>query len=221
MLFRSHPSMAVDPDPADPSPWTDGDLDAARWGFHTNFFPNRPREEVERVISSYIGPRRTFLFNTGAGRPLFRTVPVPTAPQANYPGMVTIDSLDFFPESGTQAHEYVILRNMTTQAVDVSGWVIEGEIHHVFKGGTVIPAGDGTPTSFYKGLIHVAKDALAFRSRPSGPTGGQRRFVQGNYVGQLSARGGYLNLRDDKGMLIDMDVYVGNPLPTQDRKSVV
>lgn len=206
---------AVDPDPADPSPWTDGDLDAARWGIHTNFFPNRPREEVERVISGYIGPRRTFLFNTGTGRPLFRTVPVPTAPQANAPGMVTIDSLDFFPASGTQAHEYVIVRNMTTQAVDVSGWRLEGEIDHVFKGGTVIPAGDGTAGSFYCGLLHVAKDALAFRSRPSGPTGGQRRLVQGNYVGQLSARGGYLNLRDDHGMLIDTHFYAGSPLPTQ------
>lgn len=208
-------AAAVDPDPADPSPWTDGDLDAARWGIHTNFFPNRPREEVERVIRDYFGPRRSFLFNTGAGRPLFQSVPLPNAPQANQPGMVTIDSLDFYPESGTQAHEYVIVRNMTTQAVDISGWRIEGEVSHVFKEGTVIPAGAGTEASFYQGLLHVVKDAFAFRSRPSGPTGGQRRFVQGNYIGQLSARGGYLNLRDDRGVLIDMEVYAGDPLPTQ------
>lgn len=208
-------AAAVDPDPVDPSPWTDGDLDAARWGFPTNFVQNRPREEVERVIRDYLGPRRSFLFNTGVGRPLFRTVPLPAGPQSNSPGMITIDSLDFLPSSGTQAQEYVILRNTTTGAVDISGWRVDGEIEHVFKGGTVIPAGNGTPGSFYQGLLHLAKDAYAFRSRPSGPTGGQRRFVQGNYVGQLSARGGTLSLRDDRGMLIDTHSYDGDPVPTQ------
>ncbi len=205
-------AASVDPDPANPSPWTDGDLDAARWGFHTNFVPNRPREEVERVISDYVGPRRSYLFNTGAGRPTIRGTPLPNTPQVNYPGMVTFDSLDFLPAGGTQAEEYVILRNMTTQAVDMSDWTVDGEVRHVFKGGTVIPP----PTNvFYQGLLHLVKDAHAFRSRTSGPTGGQRRLVQGNYQGQLSARGGTLNLRDDRGTLIASYSYDGAPLPTQ------
>lgn len=206
---------AIDPDPADPSPWTDGDLDAARWGFHTNFVANRPREEIERVIGDYLGPRRSFLFNTGVGRPLFQGVPLPDAPQANAPGMVIFDSVDFNPESGTQAHEYVILRNTTSSAVDVSGWRIDGEIEHVLEPGTVIPAGAGTPASFYQGLLHVVKDAGAFRARPSGPTGGQRRFVQGDYRGQLSARGGGLSLWDDSGMRVAEYSYSGEPVPTQ------
>jgi hypothetical protein len=207
----------VDPDPADPSPWTDGDLDVARWGFSTNFIPNRPREEVERVVTNYFVPRRGFLFNKGAGRPTYGTsaLSLPFAPQTNAPGMVTIDSIDFLPASGTQSNEYVILRNTTGLAVDISGWQMKGEISYTFKGGTVIPAGAGTAATNYIGLLHLAKDAASFRQRSSGPTGGQRRFVQGNYSGQLSARGGTLSLYDATNQLIATTNYVGTPVPAQ------
>jgi hypothetical protein len=205
----------VDPDPADPSPWTDGDLDAARWGIDYRFIQNRPREEVERVITDYFAKRRAFMFNKGAGRPTYSAVPIPDEAQTNVPGMVTIDAIDFLPASGTQAHEYVILRNTTAQAVDVSGWKVKGQISHTFKGGTVIPAGAGTAGANYIGLLHVAKDANAFRTRPSGPTGGQRRFVQGNYSGQLSARGGAVRVYDAANLLIATTNYAGSPLPTQ------
>ncbi len=208
-------AASVDPDPADPSPWTDGDLDAARWGFHTNFVARRPREEVERVITNYFAPRRTFLFNKGAGRPTFYSVEIPNGAQTNVPGMVAIDSVDCLPSSGTQAHEYVILRNTTPLSVDISGWKIRGEISHTFKGGTVIPAGSGLASTNYIGLLHLVKDAYAFRSRASGPTGGQRRFVQGNYEGQLSARGGTLSVYDDTDQLISTYTYAGSPLPAQ------
>ena len=213
-------AASIDPDPADPSPWTDGDLDAARWGFHANYAPNRPREEVERVIAGYLAPRRAFLFNTGTGRPAYNGVPIPDAPQVNAPGMVTIDALDFLPVSGSQAEEYVILRNTTAQAVDLSGWSLEGEVRHTFKGGTVIPPGAGTPAANYVGLLHVAKDAKAFRARAVGPTGGQRRFVQGNYQGQLSARGGTVILRDDAGQVIATRTYAGAPTAAQQRLRV-
>jgi len=210
-------AAAVDPDPADPSPWTDGDLDAARWGIDSRFSQNRPREEVERVVTHYFAPRREFLFNIGADRPRLYNVPLPDAPQTNVPGMVVIDALDFNPASGRQEHEFVILRNVSPQAVDISGWTLCGEIAHTFKGGTVIPAGSGLASTNYIGLLHVAKDAYAFRSRTSGPTGGQRRFVQGNYDGQLSARGGTLKLYDDTGRLIATTNYPGSPTAAQSR----
>lgn len=207
-------AATVDPDPADPSPWTDGDLDMAKWGTSAYFTTNRPREEVERVIAGYLGPRRTYLFNTGAGRVNMSGTVIPEA-QANGPGMVEIDSLDYLPSGGTQAEEYVILRNTTAQAVDISGWTMEGEIRHTFKGGTVIAPGAGTAAANYVGLLHLAKDALAFRARAEGPTGGQRRLVQGNYQGQLSARGGTLTLRDDKGQFISTFSYAGAPTAAQ------
>ena len=65
------------------------------------------------------------------------------------------------------------------------------------------------------GLLHLVKDTQAFRSRTNGPAGGQRRFIQGSYSGQLSARGGTLNLRDDKGQLIATRTYAGTPTATQ------
>jgi hypothetical protein len=207
-------AAAVDPDPADPSPWTDGDLDLAKWGMNVYFATNRPREEVERVITGYIGPRRAYLFNTGVGRVSLNGSVIPPA-QTHVPGMVAFDELDFLPSSGTQAHEYVILRNTTQQAVDISGWRVGGEISHVFKGGTVIPAGAGTAETNYIGLLHLVKDACAFRSRPSGPTGGQRRLVQGNYSGQLSARGGTVSLYDSTNQLIATMTYAGAPVPSQ------
>jgi len=206
---------AVDPDPADPSPWTDGDLDASRWGFNVNFSTNRPREEVERVVTNYFWPRRAFLFNKGSGRPTFNGVNIPDAAQTNAPGMVAIDSLDFLPAGNTQSNEYVILRNTTAQAVDISGWQVKGQIDYTFKGGTVIPAGTGTAAANYVGLLHLVKDACSFRSRLSGPTGGQRRFVQGNYSGQLSARGGTVNLYDATNLLIATYTYAGAPIPSQ------
>jgi hypothetical protein len=67
----------------------------------------------------------------------------------------------------------------------------------------------------YHGLLHVTKDAFAFRARASGPTGGQRRFVQGNYSGQLSARGETVVLSDSTGAAIASITYAGNPTPWQ------
>lgn len=205
----------VDPDPADPSPWTDGDLDVAHWSFPSLFSTNRAREEVERVVTNYFPLRRAFLFNTGSGRPTYNGVNIPDLPQTNKAGIVVIDSLDFLPAGGTQSNEYVILRNTTSQAVDISGWQVKGQIDYTFKGGTVIPAGAGTAATNYVGLLHVVKDAYAFRLRTSGPTGGQRRFVQGNYSGQLSARGGVVNLYDATNLLIAACTYAGTPLPSQ------
>jgi hypothetical protein len=213
-------AASVDPDPA-VSTWTDGDLDFAKWGIHANFIPNRPREEVERLVTGYFGQRRTFLFNNGAGRPILYSpgnlagTQIPNTGQSNVAGMVTIDSVDFLPASGNQNHEYILLKNTTATTVDLSGWTLDGAIDHVFEGGTVILPGNGSAAVEYKGLLHVARDGFAFRSRTSGPTGGQKRLVQGNYSGQLSARGETLNLRDPAGQLIATFSYPGTPSALQ------
>ncbi|MEX1111597.1 MAG: lamin tail domain-containing protein, partial [Chthoniobacterales bacterium] len=221
-------AAAIDPAPA-VSNWTDGDLDAAKWGFDPNFIPNRPREEVERVISSYLVPRRNFLFNTGPGRPLFfrprltpnagNSTPIPDHPQVSLPGLVLIDSVEANPQrvnaAMNQSHEFIVLRNPGNQAVDISGWRLAGAVDHVFAGGTVIPTGAGTAAVDYRGALHVAKDARAFRARPTGPRGGQRRFVQGGYSGQLSARGETVELRDHRDLLVHSFTYEAAPTPAQ------
>jgi hypothetical protein len=214
-------AASVDPDPANPSPLTDGDLDRAKWGMNAAFIDNRPREEVERVVAGYFGPRRTFLFDQSASRPLVQKpglgggTPLPNSPQAAGPDSVRIDAVDFLPPGTTQDAEYIILKNTTSGAVDISGWTLDGAVEHKFIGGTVIPAGAGNAAAEYKGLLHVVKNSAAFRSRPSGPSGGQNRLVQGNYSGQLSARGETVNLRDPSGQLISSLTYTGSPTPLQ------
>lgn len=214
-------AASVDPDPANPSPLTDGDLDRAKWGMNAAFIDNRPREEVERVVAGYVGPRRTFIFDQSASRPLVQKpglgggTPLPNSPQVAGPDSIRIDSVDFLPPGTTQDAEYIILKNTTSGALDISGWTLDGAVEHQFIGGTVIPAGAGNAAAEYKGLLHVVKNSAAFRSRTSGPGGGQNRLVQGNYSGQLSARGETVNLRDPAGQLISSLTYTGSPTPLQ------
>ena len=213
--FARSIAAMIDPNPADPSAETDGDRDFTKWG-SWNSPQLRPREELERVISGYLAPRRTFLFNTAAGtRPTLGGDPIPDTPQNVPPGGVFIDSLDFLPVSGNPAEEYIILRNTTGVAVDLTGWSLTGAIEHPFAPGTVLPAGAGTPAADYVGLLHVVKDAVAFRARATGPTGGQRRFIQGNYSGQLSARGEQLTLINTTGTVIHTFGYAGTPTAHQ------
>ncbi len=214
-------AASIDPDPNPSSTWTDGDLDSAKWGFAFRVIKNRPREEVARlapmpVAGGYFELRRTFLFSQSASRPLLFSqavmnagVAIPNLPQSAGPGSVVIDSLDFYPPGNSQDGEYLILRNTAAQAVDVSGWRISGAVEHTLENGTVIPSGPGSAASGYKGLLHVVKNAAAFRARTSGPRSGERRFIQGDYDGQLSARGETIELRDAAGQLITAYTYTG------------
>ena len=214
-------AASVDPNPANPSPETDGDLDRAKWGVHVNFIDNRPREEVERVITGYFGPRRTFLFDQTATRPLVQRpgltggTALPNFAQSVGANSVTIDSIDYYPSSESQNGEYIILRNNTSQAIDLTGWKISGAIDHTFTAGTVIPAGNGSAAQEYLGLLHVVKNTAAFRSRTAGPKGGEKRFIQGNYVGQLSSRGETITLTDPANQVIASMTYAGAPTIAQ------
>ena len=214
-------AAAIDPDPA-ASTGTDGDLDNAKWGFDRGFSRNGPREEVERLVTGYFAPRRAFLFNQSATRPLLFSqavmnsgVAIPPPQQPAGPGAVVIEALDFYPPGNSQDGEYLILHNTTAQAIDVSGWHLGGAVNHTIENGTVIPSGPGTAASEYKGLLHIVKNAAAFRARTTGPRGGERRFIQGDYIGQLSARGETIELRDAAGQLITAHTYTGAPTVLQ------
>ena len=205
----------IDPDPTNPSPLTDGDLDRAKWG---NGFSidNRPREEVTRVFTSYFPQRRTFLYDQTPTRPLVRKsivttgTPIPNNPQDAGVGSIIIDVIDYFPSSESQNSEYIILKNTSSEAIDLTGWKLTGAIDHIFTPGTVIPAGAGTAEVEYKGLLHIVKNAAAFRARTSGPRGGEKRLIQGNYSGQLSSRGELLTLSNASDEIISSFTYQGN-----------
>ena len=213
----------VDPDPANPSPLTDGDVDHAKWGMpSTNFINNRPREEVTRVLNEYFPARRTFLYNqTSSTRPLVQKplltggTPIPNLAQSANPGAVLIQAIDFYPSSESQNSEYIILKNTSAQAIDLTGWKLTGAINHNFTAGTVIPSGAGTAAAEYKGLLHIVKNTAAFRARTTGPKGGEKRFIQGNYSGQLSSRGETITLVDSANTTIASFTYTGAPTLAQ------
>jgi hypothetical protein len=85
------------------------------------------------------------------------------------------------------AHEaYVVLRNPTPDAVDLSRWQLSGlGITHTLVPGTVIPA---------NGTLFVVADARGFRARAESPTGGESHFVQGNWSGVLDLEAPALEL---------------------------
>ena len=184
-------------DPPDITP-SDSAQDEARWGIWGA--RRTTRQEAARILEIYLPGRRAFLL--GPARLAGEAVP---APQPAQPGL-RIDAVDFRPASGNGREEYLRLTNAEPVAIDLSGWTLRGEIRHRFRPGTVIPAGR---------TLHVARDVAAFRARTRSPKRGESAFVQGNYSGQLSARGGWIELLDPAGTVIHRFEYTGNPTPSQ------
>lgn len=142
-------------------------------------------------IKSWLPQRRTQLFvtfrdaptNTNASR---RIIPAePQDPNA----VVAFGAIDPNPASGQQDQEYVELVNSGGVAIDISGWRVTGGIDHTLRPGSVLLPGAS---------LFLANKAAAFRTRTSGPRGGQGLFVQGDYDGSLSARGENLSLIDPR-----------------------
>lgn len=109
---------------------------------------------------------------------------------------IEIDPIDFDanPVSGNQDEEYLKLVNRNQTAVDISGWRLRGGVEQVMRPGTVIPA---------RSTLYVVADAKAFRTRGTGPTGGQNLLVHGNYRGNLSNTSEVVELVSDDGTIID------------------
>jgi len=186
-------------DPRDITP-SDTALDEARW---TPWGVRRTtRQEAQRILETYLPGRRAFLLASAAARLAGEPIP---GPQPTNPA-VRIDQVDFRPASGRAFEEYLRLTNAEPVAIDLSGWTLRGEVRHRFRPGTVIPAGR---------TLHVARDVAAFRSRTTSPKRGEGVFVQGNYSGQLSARGGWLELVDPAGAVVSRFEYAGNPTAWQ------
>jgi|GEM_PF-472866 len=143
------------------------------------------------------------------------------APQPASPGSVgipgaqpsglqlTIGTVEFNPASGDQNEEYVEITNPNGFAVDISGWTVDGAIAHTFKPGTVIPSNaTGLP-------LYLSPSVNAFRARATSPTGNEENFVQGNYSGQLSARGEAITIRDKDGNIAASTNFAGAPNDAQ------
>ncbi|WP_035615876.1 lamin tail domain-containing protein [Haloferula sp. BvORR071] len=192
-----------------------GDVDRARWGWPTNsgaygLGPNiYPAQGLATLKSSFLTPRRNHLYvthsvnNTGKliGITNSSSAGIPNAQSATPP--VIFNSVLAHPTSGNQDQEYIELRNSSTDAVDVSDWVLRGASGSFkFAGGTVIPAVSS---------IYVSPNVVAFRARTTTPKANENRFVVGPYPGHLSRYGEILRLFDANEVQIAQTTVAPDP----------
>jgi hypothetical protein len=172
------------------------------------FAPAQPHlgniEGAVNSLKAYFPTRRTQLYvdhnvNNRTNPPLGGNAGIPDAQPHDV--TLTFGAYDYNPTSGNQDEEYLELVNPNSYAVDISGWQLAGGVEHTFLPGTVLVAG---------GRLYVSPNVRAFRSRTISPTGGQGRFVQGNYRGHLSNGGETVNLLDGTGRVVGTLTYVGN-----------
>jgi len=180
--------------------YEDAALDAAKWNSHAwgngSTAPTCPQslmEAVEELKYFYLPERRRQLFNGLASG----SREIPSAQPAGT--VINFGTIKTYPADGNLDEQYIQLRNPNGYAVDISGWTLtrgqDSQIHlFTFRGGTVIPA---------NGIIYVAADRVAFRSRKLSPTGGQALFVVGDFSGRLAARNEILNLTDRQQVTVD------------------
>ena len=116
-----------------------------------------------------------------------------THPTDNSTANIRFGAIETTPNSNQQDQEYVELVNHDSRSIDLSGWQITGGIRYEFQPGTVIPAGAS---------LYLSPRVRAFRTRATGPSGGQGLMVQGDYAGNLSSRGETIELRTAIGDLV-------------------
>lgn len=163
-------------------------LDRAAWGN-----PYGQDQSFATAISilknEYLSPRRTHLFQTHAAPNGI----IPAAQAASADSSIGFGDLDRSPVSGNSEEEFLQLVNSGSQAVDISGWQLDGDISHTFRPGTVIPAFSS---------MYVVANTNAFRARVAAPHGGMGLFIQGNYNGHLSQPCEPLSLLNASGALV-------------------
>ncbi len=114
-------------------------------------------------------------------------------------GQVVINEIHYHPAETLDDHEFIELHNPTNQAIDLSGWELEGAVRYRFDDGAQIPRG---------GFLVVA-------GNPAALTDAFGVTVLGAFDGRLSNDGEVLRLEDANGELVDEVAYQGGfPWPT-------
>jgi hypothetical protein len=161
----------------------DEPLDFAKWGS----WGQAPtwEEQLALLTDVYLPGRRKFLYDSLARANGGQLPPAPTKATA-----IQFAAVEYNPASADQDQEYIELYNPNDFAMDMSGWLLDGPVQFTFDPGTVIPAG---------GRLYVSPKIRAFRSRATGPTGGQGLLVVGNYDGRISNFGEVIELKGADG----------------------
>ena len=147
---------------------------------------------VDRIVNEYLVERRQHLYVTHSiDSPGPDNADIPHAQIGNPP--IQFGQVEHSPASGIQDQEFIELVNPNTTAVDISNWRLEGGIEFTFRPGTVIPAG---------GKLYVSPSVPDFLARTTGPRGGQKLFVQGDYSGHVAGGAEIIRLTAADGALI-------------------
>ncbi len=163
----------------------DWDLENARWslGSWQTFRRNFHRATGDR--------REVFADNTGAGKliPVSQTA----APR------VVISEVGYQPTNPDA--EFIELYNPTDQAVDLSGWTLEGLDLTIQSGTVILPGGRG---------VFVADD-VQFRAAYTPTT----QLVGGEYAGRLADEGETITLSQGARVVDTVTYSPSAPWPTQ------
>jgi hypothetical protein len=170
----------------------DATIDRNIWGTAAGMAFETPAQAVARVQADFLAKRKTYLNSLSS---------IPTS-QTALPNVLI--SAEYAPSSGNQEQEFIALLNNSSTAVDISGWTVSGSVNYTFKGGTVIPANS---------TYYLVADVTEFKARTTGPRGGQKLFIQGNYDGELNNSYGALNLKNQAAATVATMSY-GTP-PSQ------
>lgn len=175
----------------------DAVLDRAKWG---QFGQSQSLPQALAVIEDdYVSPRRTHLSVThlaenSAGYPVPQTSSALLPGPAGEEPPVSFGVVEGSPSSLDQDEEYIEIVNTSNEAIDLSGWTVSGGVDFEFLPGTILEA---------NGNLYLSPEVSVFRSRASSPTGGEGLNVEGDYSGQISARGEVITLSNAAGIVVD------------------
>ncbi|MCH2112773.1 MAG: CotH kinase family protein [Planctomycetes bacterium] len=136
------------------------------WGSSQSF-----QEALAIMSRDYFQPRRIHLFETHLQSGV---LPGPRG----LPNQVVLGSSDPDPSSGNKEEEWLEIRNLGLESVDMSGWRLSGDVEFLFPPGSVLPPLDD---------LYVSPSVKSFRSRAQSPRGGENRLVLGPFGGNLKA----------------------------------
>ncbi|MGC6564926.1 MAG: CotH kinase family protein [Akkermansiaceae bacterium] len=174
----------------------DAVLDKNKWG---QFGLQQSLSEAVGVLKDdYLIPRRTHLSVThlASNSASYPTPQTSSAllpgPQSSTPNLVFGD-VEGSPASGNQAEEFLEIVNQGVEAIDLSEWSLDGGVKFDLLPGTIVEAG---------GSLYLSSEVAAFRARASSPRGGEGLNVEGDYDGQISARGETITLLNREGLVV-------------------
>lgn len=140
------------------------------WGSPSWGIPQTFHQAIVLMSTDYFQPRRTHLFQTHRQS---GELPGPRT----QPSQIVLGLMESDPISGDKDEEWLEIKNLGAEAVDISEWTLSGDIEFMFDPGTVIAAMDS---------IYVSPLVKSFRNRAASPAGGESLFVVGPFFGNLS-----------------------------------